>query len=53
MTSESKAIHSPQIYIVLMVELSIKEHHGEFKKPEQWYTCHHQTSSEREILSGE
>jgi hypothetical protein len=36
MTSESKAIHSPQLDTVLMVELFIKEHSGEFKKRALW-----------------
>jgi hypothetical protein len=36
MTSESKAIHSPQLDTVLMVESFIKEHSGEFKKRALW-----------------
>lgn len=36
MTSESKAIHSPQLDTILMVELFIKEHSGEFKKRALW-----------------
>ena len=36
MTSESKAVHSPQLDTVLMVESFIKEHSGEFKKRALW-----------------
>ena len=36
MTSESKAVHSPQLDTVLMVESFVKEHSGEFKKRALW-----------------
>ena len=36
MTSASKAVHSPQLDTVLMVESFIKEHSGEFKKRALW-----------------
>jgi hypothetical protein len=36
MTSASKAVHSPQLDTVLMVEFFIKEHSGEFKKRALW-----------------
>jgi hypothetical protein len=36
MTSESKAVHSPQLDTVLMVESFIKEHSGEYKKRALW-----------------
>jgi len=36
MTSESKAIHSPQLDTVLMVESFIKDHSGEYKKRAVW-----------------
>jgi hypothetical protein len=36
MTSESKAVHSPQLDTILMVESFIKEHGGEFKKRALW-----------------
>ena len=36
MTSESKAVHSPQLDTILMVESFIREHSGEFKKRALW-----------------
>lgn len=36
MTSESKAVHSPQLDTILMVESFIKEHSGEYKKRALW-----------------
>ncbi|MGB7788851.1 hypothetical protein [Methanoregula sp.] len=36
MTSASKAVHSPQLDTVLMVESFIKEHSGEYKKRALW-----------------
>ena len=36
MTTETKAVHSPQLDTVLMVESFIKEHSGEFKKRALW-----------------
>ena len=36
MTSESSAIHSPQLDTVLMVESFIREHSGEYKKRALW-----------------
>ena len=36
MTSESKAVHSPQLDTILMVESFIREHSGEFKKRTLW-----------------
>ncbi|MCK9592565.1 MAG: hypothetical protein M0Q91_11215 [Methanoregula sp.] len=36
MTSEAKAVHSPQLDTILMVESFIKEHSGEFKKRALW-----------------
>ena len=36
MTSESKAVHSPQLDTILMVESFIKERSGEFKKRALW-----------------
>jgi hypothetical protein len=36
MTSESSALHSPQLDTVLMVESFIREHGGEYKKRALW-----------------
>ena len=36
MTPETKAVHSPQLDTVLMVESFIKEHSGEYKKRALW-----------------
>ncbi len=36
MTSASKAIHSPQLDTILMVESFIRDHSGEFKKRALW-----------------
>ena len=36
MTSESKAVHSPQLDTILMVESFIREHSGEYKKRALW-----------------
>jgi len=36
MTTETKAVHSPQLDTVLMVESFIKEHSGEYKKRALW-----------------
>ena len=36
MTSEAKAVHSPQLDTVLMVEAFIRQHSGEFKKRALW-----------------
>jgi hypothetical protein len=36
MTSAAKAIHSPQLDTVLMVEVFIREHSGEYKKRALW-----------------
>lgn len=36
MTSAAKALHSPQLDTILMVESFIKEHSGEFKKRALW-----------------
>jgi len=36
MTSEVKAVHSPQLDTVLMVESFIREHSGEYKKRALW-----------------
>lgn len=36
MTSEAKAVHSPQLDTVLMVESFIREHSGEYKKKAVW-----------------
>ena len=36
MTSEAKAVHSPQLDTVLMVESFIREHSGEYKKRALW-----------------
>jgi len=36
MTPEAKAIHSPQLDTVLMVESFIREHSGEYKKRALW-----------------
>jgi hypothetical protein len=36
MTSEAKAIHSPQLDTILMVEAFIREHSGEYKKRALW-----------------
>ena len=36
MTSETKAVHSPQLDTILMVESFIREHSGEFKKRALW-----------------
>ena len=36
MTPEAKAIHSPQLDTILMVEYFIREHSGEYKKRALW-----------------
>ena len=36
MTPEAKAVHSPQLDTVLMVESFIREHSGEYKKRALW-----------------
>ena len=36
MTTDTKAVHSPQLDTVLMVESFIKEHSGEYKKRALW-----------------
>jgi hypothetical protein len=36
MTTETKAVHSPQLDTILMVESFIKEHSGEYKKRALW-----------------
>jgi len=36
MTPEAKAVHSPQLDTILMVETFIREHSGEYKKRALW-----------------
>jgi hypothetical protein len=36
MTSRARAVHSPQLDTILMVESFIKEHSGEYKKRALW-----------------
>ncbi|MDD1693185.1 MAG: hypothetical protein LUQ71_00525 [Methanoregula sp.] len=36
MSSETKAVHSPQLDTILMVESFVREHSGEYKKRALW-----------------